>query len=65
MRVPSWMMVAPALAVGMLTASDGQVQAGPLNPFDFASLGAFLRAGVLRLQHQRHPHVDWAGRRHN
>jgi hypothetical protein len=44
MRVASWLMSSSALAVGLLLGSVGQAQAGPLNPFDFASLGAFPSA---------------------
>jgi hypothetical protein len=43
MRVASWLM--SALAVGLLLGLVGQARAGPLNPFDFASLGAFPSAG--------------------
>jgi hypothetical protein len=44
MRVASWLMSSSALAVGLLLGSVGQAQAGSLNPFDFASLGAFPSA---------------------
>jgi hypothetical protein len=45
MRVASWLVGAPALAAALLLGSAGRVQAGPLNPLDFASLGAFPTAG--------------------
>ncbi len=39
--VPSTFVALPALLVGLVLGSAAPVHAGPLNPFDFASLGAF------------------------
>jgi hypothetical protein len=39
--VASTFVAFPALVVGLVLGSAERVQAGPLNPFDFASLGAF------------------------
>ena len=45
MRVASWPVAISVLAVGLLLGAAGRAQAGPLNPLDFASLGAFPTAG--------------------
>jgi hypothetical protein len=42
--VASTFVAFPALVVGLVLGSAERVQAGPLNPFDFASLGAFPTA---------------------
>ena len=39
--VTSAFVAFPALFVGLVLGSAEPVHAGPLNPFDFASLGAF------------------------
>jgi hypothetical protein len=43
--VASTFVAFPALVVGLVLGSAERVQAGPLNPFDFASLGAFPKPG--------------------
>lgn len=43
-RLAFWLVNVPALTLGLLLAPAGRVQAGPLNPLDFASLGAFPTA---------------------
>ena len=41
MRVSFRLAAVPALALGLLLGSEARVQAGPLSPLDFTSLGAF------------------------
>jgi hypothetical protein len=43
-RVASWPVAISVLAVGLLLGAAGRAEAGPLNPLDFASLGAFPNA---------------------
>jgi hypothetical protein len=44
-RVASWPVAISVLAVGLMLGAAGRAEAGPLNPLDFASLGAFPTAG--------------------
>ena len=45
MRLASWPAAILVLAIGLLLGAGGRAQAaGPLNPLDFASLGAFPTA---------------------
>jgi hypothetical protein len=45
MRVAFWLMSSSALVVMLLLGCGDRAQAGALNPFDFASLGAFPSRG--------------------
>ena len=45
--VASAFVAFPALVVGLVLGSSERVRAGPLNPFDFASLGAFPSLPLL------------------
>ena len=62
MRLASWPAAISVLAIGLSLGASGRAQAGgPLNPLDFASLGAFPTAtGGIHDRHQRYPHVDRA-----